>query len=398
MPDAWSGSNGATLTGETPSFTAPTELLTNEELVFTLIVTDASGIPSVNDDTNTVTITVIAGPNDAPTAHAGDDATVAEGASVTLDGSASADPEGENLTYAWSGSNGATLTGETPSFTAPTELLSNEELVFTLIVTDASGIPSVNADTNTVTITVTAGPNDAPTAHAGTNATVNEGVTVTLNGSASTDPEGEALTYAWSGSNGVILTGETPSFTAPTELLTNEELVFTLIVTDASGIPSVNADTNTVTITVTAGPNDAPTAHAGDDATVAEGAPVTLDGSGSTDPEGENLTYAWSGSNGATLTGETPSFTAPTELLANTELVFTLIVTDASGIPSVNDDTNTVTITVTAGPNDAPTAHAGDDATVAEGAPVMLDGSASTDPEGENLTYAWSGSNGDADG
>ena len=157
-----------------------------------------------------------------------------------------------------------TLTGETPSFTAPTELLTNEELVFTLIVTDASGIPSVNDDTNTVTITVTAGPNDAPTAHAGTDATVNEGVTVTLNGSASTDPEGEALSYAWSGSNGVILTGETPSFTAPSELLTNEELVFTLIVTDASGIPSVNADTNTVTITVTAGPNDAPTAHAGD--------------------------------------------------------------------------------------------------------------------------------------
>ena len=38
------------------------------------------------------------------------------------------------------------------------------ELLFTLIVTDASGIPSVNADTNTVTITVTAGPNDPPTA------------------------------------------------------------------------------------------------------------------------------------------------------------------------------------------------------------------------------------------
>ena len=261
-----------------------------------------------------------------------------------------------------------TLTGETPSFTAPTELLTNEELVFTLIVTDASGIPSVNDDTNTVTITVTAGPNDAPTAHAGDDATVAEGAPVTLDGSASTDPEGENLTYAWSGSNGVTLTGETPSFTAPTELLTNEELVFTLIVTDASGIPSVNDDTNTVTITVTAGPNDAPTAHAGDDATVAEGAPVTLDGSASTDPEGENLTYAWSGSNGATLTGETPSFTAPTELLTNEELVFTLIVTDASGIPSVNDDTNTVTITVTAGPNDAPTAHAGTDATVNEGA------------------------------
>ena len=94
---------------------------------------------------------------------------------------------------------------------------------------------------------------------------------------------------------------------------------------------------------------------------------MTLDGSASTDPEGENLTYAWSGSNGATLTGVTPSFTAPTELLANTELLFTLIVTDASGIPSVNEDTNTVTITVTAGENDAPIAHAGADATVNEG-------------------------------
>ena len=94
---------------------------------------------------------------------------------------------------------------------------------------------------------------------------------MTLNGSASSDPEGEALSYAWSGSNGVILTGETPSFTAPTELLTNEELVFTLTVTDASGIPSVNADTNTVTITVTAGPNDPPTADAGPAQTVNEG-------------------------------------------------------------------------------------------------------------------------------
>ena len=63
---------------------------------------------------------------------------------MTLNGSASADPEGENLSYAWSGPNGVTLTGETPSFTAPTELLTNEELLFTLIVTDASGIPSVN--------------------------------------------------------------------------------------------------------------------------------------------------------------------------------------------------------------------------------------------------------------
>ena len=49
-----------------------------------------------------------------------------------------------------------------------------------------------------------------------------KGETVTLDGSASSDPEGEALSYAWSGPNGIELTGVTPSFTAPTELLAND--------------------------------------------------------------------------------------------------------------------------------------------------------------------------------
>ena len=135
---------------------------------------------------------------------------------------------------------------------------------------------------------------------------------------------------------------------------------------------------DTVTITVTAGANDAPTADAGSDATVAEGASVTLDGSGSDDPENAALTYAWSQTSGTTVslsssTAQSPTFTAPTELLANASLVFSLTVSDG-----VNTSTaDTVTITVTAGANDAPTADAGTNQTVAEGANVTLDGSGS---------------------
>ena len=395
---AWSQTSGTTVslsssTAQSPTFTAPTELLSNASLVFSLTVSDG-----VNTSTaDTVTITVTAGVNDAPTADAGSDATVAEGATVTLDGSGSDDPENAALTYAWSQTSGTTVslsssTAQSPTFTAPTELLSNASLVFSLKVSD--GVNTSTADT--VTITVTAGANDAPTADAGSDATVAEGATVTLDGSGSDDPENAALTYAWSQTSGTTVslsssTAQSPTFTAPTELLSNASLVFSLTVSD--GVNTSTADT--VTITVTAGVNDAPTADAGSDATVAEGATVTLDGSGSDDPENAALTYAWSQTSGTTVslsssTAQSPTFTAPTELLSNASLVFSLKVSDG-----VNTSTaDTVTITVTAGVNDAPTADAGSDATVAEGATVTLDGSGSSDPENAALTYAWSQTSG----
>ena len=303
--------------------------------MFSLKVSDG-----VNTSTaDTVTITVTAGANDAPTADAGSDRTVAEGANVTLDGSGSDDPENAALTYAWSQTSGTTVslsssTAQSPTFTAPTELLSNASLVFSLTVSD--GVNTSTADT--VTITVTAGANDAPTADAGSNQTVAEGANVTLDGSGSTDPERAALTYAWSQTSGTTVslsssTAQSPTFTAPTELLSNASLVFSLTVSD--GVNTSTADT--VTITVTAGANDAPTADAGTNQTVAEGANVTLDGSGSTDPERAALTYAWSQTSGtvslSSSTAQSPTFTAPTDCWPNASLVFSLTVSDGVTLP-----------------------------------------------------------------
>ena len=386
----------ATLQG--PVFTSPDQLQADVSLEFTLIVTDARGLAST---AATVAVTVTAGDNDEPTADAGADRTVGEGAIVALDGSGSSDPEGEDLSYLWTQvSNGApsvslsdaTLQG--PVFTSPDQLQADVTLAFTLIVTDARGLASTAA---TVAVTVTAGDNDEPTADAGTDSTVDEGAVVALDGSGSSDPEGEDLSYLWTqvsnGAPSVSLSDATlqgPGFTSPDQLQADVTLAFTLIVTDARGLASTAA---TVEVTVTAGDNDAPTADAGADSTVDEGAVVALDGSGSSDPEGEDLSYLWTQvSNGApsvslsdaTLQG--PVFTSPDQLQADVSLEFTLIVTDARGLAST---AATVAVTVTAGDNDEPTADAGADRTVGEGAIVALDGSGSSDPEGEDLSYLW---------
>ena len=112
----------------------------------------------------------------------------------------------------------------------------------------------------------------------------------------------------------------------------NTDYEFSLVVTDANSQASA-ADTVTVTVAATSPGlgNRAPTANAGPDQTVGEGTTVTLDGTGSSDPDSDSFTYAWTAPEGVSLSSTTvgqPTFTTATELLANQNLVFSLTVTD----------------------------------------------------------------------
>ena len=232
----------------------------------------------------------------------------------------------------------------------------------------------------------------APTANAGADQSVVEGVTVTLTGSGSTYAGASITSYQWTRTDSTGLTATLsnataaqPTFTAP-DVTAAATLQFALTVTASDGQTST-ADTVDIVVSDTT----LPTANAGADQSVTEGSAVTLDGSASTAGQGGALTYAWTrtDSTGLTVTLSDaavaqPTFTAPEVTAAGAVLTFQLIVTE-NGTPSTAD---TVNITI----NDvatSPDADAGADQSVTEGDTVTLDGSGSTAAAGGTLTYAW---------
>jgi hypothetical protein len=264
-----------------------------------------------------------------------------------------------------------------PKFIAPV-VKRDTTFVFSLVVNDS--LVSSFPDRISVTVKQI---NKAPVANAGSDQTVNEKAQVTLNGSASSDPDGDTLTYLWTAPVGISLSSNNvpnPTFSSP-EVKKDTTLIFKLVVNDGS----VNSSFDEVSILVKQ-VNQQPTANAGNDQIVDEGYPLTLDGSGSTDPDGDPLTYQWTSPQGIALSSNTvvkPTLTAP-EVTNDTTFTFALVVTD--GI--ISSTTSYVQITVKQ-VNKVPIANAGSTIDVTEGDMVTLDGSASYDPDGDPIAFKW---------
>lgn len=269
--------------------------------------------------------------NKAPIANAGANQTVTGSVVVTLDGSASTDPEGKALTFAWTQTAGTpvTLSSATvakPTFTAPA-VAADTSYTFMLTVKDDAGLTS----TSSVVVT-----NKAPVIdgvkplNVTVSATQNVAANSTVSVSATSDnPNAGTLTFAWSQVSGAAVSLANAStivasFVAPT-LAAAHTIVLQVVVKDGKA-PDV---TKQVTVNVAA--NVAPIANAGANQSVTSGDTVTIAGTAS-DANANILSYVWSQVSGTPVTlvaasSKTVSFTAPT-VTANTDLVFKFTVSD----------------------------------------------------------------------
>jgi hypothetical protein len=324
-------------------------------------------------------ITVV-GVNQPPVAEAGPDVTARVFDRVRLDGSGSTDPDGDPLIYQWSweqrpGGSLADLSDDTavrPEFTIDLP----GQYVLALVVHDGAAASAPDL----VTVTTE---NSPPVADAGDDRTVALHATVQLDGSRSSDADGDALTFEW-----LILDRPATS----QAMLDDPAAVRPSLVIDAPGTYIVQltvgdglavSQPDTVMLRTE---NSPPVADAGADQTVTVGQQVTLDGSGSTDVDGDPLTYAWSliglpAGSAATLQ-DAGSVTPQFDVDLPGVYVAQLVVHD--GI--VGSDPDTVTVTTS---NSRPVADAGPDQTVSVGQVAVVDGSGSSDADGDALTFGW---------
>lgn len=290
----------------------------------TLTVDDGKGTPcSIDKDSVNIKL------NKAPSASIRTkDSKICVGDEVIFDGSESVTEEGEHLSYRWDFGDGATAEG-----IKTTHVYQKGGRYYPRLVVDdnrgtrcSEAIATVIADVNSAPIAKI----DAPRA-------ICIGESLTLNGSDSYDPDGDALKYYWDFGDG---TRHERGSIARHTFKRGGIYTVSLTVDDCRDY-DCSQSVDTINIRV----NTPPVADAGLSLACCVNTESLFDGSNSHDPDGDMLTYAWDFGDGNTAEGARVAH----EYITPGRYRVSLTVDDGSGT-ECSSDTSNFTVTVNARP------------------------------------------------
>lgn len=318
-----------------------------------------------------------------PVANAGPNQTVAIGQTVYLDGGKSNAANSQRqrlLQYKW------LFKRKPPHSTAQLQQFDSVKPNF---VVDKAGEYVVSLSVQEANIqsipdeVIISTQNTAPVAHAGENQSVKLGSKVILDGSQSTDVDGDSLSYKWTLTH------------APKQSLAKlhrANSAHPSLITDKQGMYSIQlnvhdghqlSEPSIVTLSTL---NSAPVANAGHDQTAEVNTEITLDASESYDVDGNALRYTWTllsapkGSQAAIKAAHVPTPTFKIDQAGS--YVAQLVVHDALS----DSAPDTVTISTD---NSPPIAHPGTAQPPILFSEITLDGTQSCDPDHNPLSYHW---------
>jgi len=283
---------------------------------------------------------------------------------LRFDGSASADPDGDSLSYLWDFGDGSPRK-------AGTRVIHTykESGTYPVILTVADGTDVENSE-NTAAATVII--NKAPVADAGDDLTVCAGDVVLFSGGGSYDPESGLLKYRWNFGDGTGAEGLNPTRV----FKKSGTYQITLTVEDDSGLECNTASDQTVVRVI-----EAPVADAGSDMTVCANTQVLFDGSQSWDVDGVVNSFLWDFGDGVLGGGAKPTHVYAEPGIYPVKLVIT-------GDPAGScDDTNTAELSVTV--QESPESSFKGPSVVSVGDIAAFDGSASKSNSGKIVSWDW---------
>ena len=391
----WSQPSGQSIDLSSPnSFSTTFTAATGGTYTFTLTVSDG-------ELTDSAVVTLgIAQANRAPTARISvspdpETTTLTTVTQVTLDGSASSDPDGDELSHNWSQPSNQDINfSSTTDINAAFIAATPGTYTFTLTVSDGEF-----TDSAIVKLDITQA-NRAPIFTSPDTASVNETTSGVIYTATAEDPDaGDTLSFSIVGGadrNFFSLSGADLSFTSapdyenPADSDRDNVYQLRLRVTDASGLYD-ELDLNLSVLDV----NEAPTALISvilnqSGSTITTATQVTLDGSASSDPDGDILSYSWSEPDGQDISLSTTT-DVNTSFTATTPGTYTFTLTVSDGEFAASD----VLILEIISANQPPIARIvvhpdPDSSTITTETLVTLDGSLSSDPDGDQLSFIWS--------